>query len=209
MDDSSSITRWIAGLKRGEAEKVQRLWERYSARLTELARQRLRGASTRSADEEDIAASVFHALCRGAAAGRLEKINGRDDLWWLLLAMTRKKVIDHIRREMAEKRGGGRLYSEAELQTQEGSGTFNLDDLIGGEPTPEVLTILEEEHQRLLALLPDDRMKKIANARIEGYTNPEIAGELKISTRSVERKLQIIRNRWAQEVGDVEKRGDA
>ena len=52
-------------------------------------------------------------------------------------------------------------------------------------------------------------MKKIANARIEGYTNPEIAGELKISTRSVERKLQIIRSRWAQEVGDVEKRGDA
>ncbi|MCE9554342.1 MAG: RNA polymerase subunit sigma-70 [Planctomycetes bacterium] len=209
MDDSSSISRWIAGLKEGEAEDIQRLWQRYSSRLTNLARQRLRGVSKRVADEEDIAQSVFHSLCRGAAAGRLDKINGRDDLWWLLLAITRMKVVDHIRREMAEKRGAGLVVCETELTgDSHPSQVFSLDDLIGHDPTPEFLVILEEEHRRLIELLPDDRLKKIANARIEGYTNDEVASALEISKRSVERKLQLIRNRWEQEVSDVEQSSD-
>lgn len=205
MDDSSSITRWIVGLKEGEAEGIQRLWERYSQRLTELARLRLQGISKRVADEEDIAQSVFHSLCRGAAAGRLDKIIGRDDLWWMLLAITRMKVVDHIRRETAEKRGAGLVVSETDLKGEASSSqAFSLDDLIGNDPTPEFLAILEEEHRRLIGLLPDERLKKIANARIEGYTNDEVASELKISKRSVERKLQLIRSRWVQEVSDVQ-----
>jgi RNA polymerase sigma factor (sigma-70 family) len=205
MGDSSSISRWIVGLKEGEAVAIQQLWDRYSARLTELAQQRLQGVSKRVADEDDIAQSVFHSLCRGAAAGRLEKVNGRDDLWWLLLSITRMKVIDHIRREMAEKRGAGRVIAETELQGDASqSQAFSLDDLIGHEPTPEFLAILEEEHRRLIELLPDERLKKIANARIEGYTNDEVAVDLKISRRSVERKLQLIRSRWEQEVSDAE-----
>lgn len=209
MDDSSNISRWITGLKEGQADDIQRLWVRYSGRLTELARQRLQGVSKRVADEEDIAQSVFHSLCRGAAAGRLDKINGRDDLWWLLLAITRMKVVDHIRREMAEKRGAGLVVSETELKGDSSSSqAFSLDDLIGHDPTPEFLVILEEEHRRLIELLPDDRLKKIANARIEGYTNDEVAEELKISKRSVERKLQLIRNRWVQEVSDVQQSSD-
>ena len=202
--DNSSVSQWIAGLKEGEAEAMQRLWARYSARLTELAQQRLQGAPKRAADEEDIAQSVFHALCRGAVAGRLENISNRDELWWLLLSITKQKIVDHIRRENAEKRGAGRVRQETELcGPEDEGGTFSLDNLIGEEPTGEFLAILGEEHQRLLHLLRDDRLRKIANARIEGYTNPEIAEELSISTRSVERKLQLIRNRWEQEVCDV------
>ena len=214
MDDSSSISQWIAGLKGGEADDIQRLWEHYSARLTELARQRLQGVPKRIADEEDIAQSVFYSLCRGAQAGRMNKINGRDDLWWMLLAITKMKVVDHIRREAAEKRGAGMVVTEAELAAGAGLGqAFSLDDLIGDDPTPEFLAILEEEHRRLIDLLGDNRLKKIANARIEGYTNDEVAHELQISKRSVERKLQLIRDRWVQEVCDVndserQRRGD-
>jgi RNA polymerase sigma factor (sigma-70 family) len=205
MSESSSISQWISGLKAGEADAAQQLWDRYSQRLIQLARGRLGNAPKRIADEEDIAQSVFFSLCRGADAGRLNDVTDRDDLWWLLLKVTRMKVADHVRRELAQKRGGGHVSAESEiLNNSDQSHGFSLDNLIGEQVTPELLAIMEEEHQRLLALLRDDLLRRIATARIEGYTVAEIATDLSISTRSVERKLQLIRSRWGQELNNVQ-----
>ena len=71
---------------------------------------------------------------------------------------------------------------------------------IGDGPTPEVLVILEEQNQRLLGLLGDDRLKHIAVSRVEGYTVGEIAHNMRLSIRSVERKLQTIRKKWSREL---------
>ncbi len=139
-------------------------------RLVELARRRLKDAPKRVADEEDIAASVFHSLCRGAAAGRFQNVQNRDDLWWLLLAITKQKVVDHVRRETAQKRGAGRTQSESGLNgNPDDSHGFGLDRLVGDEPTPEFILMLEEQHERLLGLLRDDRLRQIAVFRIEGF----------------------------------------
>jgi RNA polymerase sigma factor (sigma-70 family) len=201
MSAAPSISHWIAELKDGDASAAERLWERYAMRLVELARRRLKDAPKQVADEEDVAASVFHSLCRGAAAGRFENVKNRDDLWWLLLAITKQKVVDHVRREMAQKRGGGRIQSESGLsRNSDDSHGFALDHLIGDEPTPEFALMLQEQHSRLLGLLRDDRLRQIAVFRIEGLTVPEIAADLGVSTRSVERKLQLIRGAWSKEL---------
>ena len=169
--------------------------------LVDLARRRLRDAPKRMADEEDIAQSVFHSLCRGAAAGRFENIRDRDELWWLLLAITRQKVVDHVRHETAQKRGAGRVQSESGLNgDSEDSNGLGLDRLIGQDPTPEFILMLDEQRQRLLSLLRDDRLRQIAVFRIEGFSVPEIAEDLRVSTRSVERKLQLIRGVWSKEL---------
>ena len=203
MKESSSVSQWIIGLKAGQAAAAQHLWDRYSDRLVTVARQRLGDAPRRVADEEDVAQSVFFAICRGADAGRLSDIRHRDDLWWLLLGITRMKVADHVRRETAQKRGAGRVRAESDMYgTADQSQAFSLDDLIGEDATPEMVVMLEEQHTRLLALLRDKVLRKIATARIEGYTIPEIAKDLSISTRSIERKLKLIRIQWAQELND-------
>jgi hypothetical protein len=44
MSGQLSISHWIQQLKEGEQAGIQALWDRYFARLVELARQRLRGA---------------------------------------------------------------------------------------------------------------------------------------------------------------------
>jgi DNA-directed RNA polymerase specialized sigma24 family protein len=74
-----------------------------------------------------------------------------------------------------------------------------LDLLLGTAPTPETVLILEEENRRLMGLLRDDQLRRIALSRIEGYTIVEIADELTLSTRSIERKLRLIRNAWTKE----------
>jgi RNA polymerase sigma factor (sigma-70 family) len=198
MSSVHSISQWISHLKEGKEEAAQRLWERYARQLVEQARGRLHGAPKRMADEEDIAASVFQSLCRGAAAGRLQNIKNRDDLWWLLLAITRQKVVDYIRHEMAQKRGGGRANDESGFNgyANDIHGQF-FDQIISSEPTPDFMVMLEEQHDRLLALLRDDHLRKVAVSRIEGLTVREIAQDLGVSTRSIERKLAIIRSVWS------------
>jgi RNA polymerase sigma factor (sigma-70 family) len=194
---SSSVSQWLVDLKAGDAQAAAVLWARYAPKLLELARRKLQGVSTGAADEEDIAQSVFRNVCKGAAVGRFADINSRDELWWLLMSITKNKVVDHIRRETAAKRGGGAVLSEADLTPVAAQGApFRLDALIADDPTPEHLAILEEQAQRLLGLLRDDRLRRIACLRIEGYSVSEIATDLAIGKRSIERKLELIRKVW-------------
>lgn len=203
MSSQESVTVWISKLGDGEFGALQKLWERYSDRLIELARIRLGAAPKQLADEQDIVNSVFHSLCRGAQAGRIRELRNRDELWWLLLAIAKRRIVDHLRRETALKRGAGRVVSEANLAGDEGaSDGFRLDQLVGREATPDFIVALGEEHDRLLAALRDDRLRQVASMRIEGYTVEEIAERIQIGKRSVERKLELIRRRWAEEMGD-------
>lgn len=201
MVAAQSVSHWIAHLKDGNAVAAQQLWDRYAGRLVDYAQRRMKDSPKRVADEEDIAASVFQTLCRGAAAGRFQSVKNRDDLWWMLLAITKQKVVDHVRRETAQKRGAGRIQFESGFtgNTDDSHG-FALDHLVSDAPTPEFLASLEEQHNRLLGLLRDDRLRKIAVFRIEGFTVPEIAVDLRLSTRSIERKLQLIRGVWSKEL---------
>lgn len=201
MDSGSSVTQWLAGLKAGELAAAEALWNRYASSLAALARRKLRQVPTSVADEDDVTQSVFHNICRGAVAGRFENIKTRDELWWLLLSITKHKVVSYVRRETAAKRGAGRVLSESALTTSIAPGSpFSFDALVSNDPTPEFLVTLQEETHRLLGLLRDDRLREIATARIEGHTVSEIADRLAICTRSVERKLRLIRNSWAAEL---------
>jgi RNA polymerase sigma factor (sigma-70 family) len=198
---ADSITEWLGRLKAGDAEAAQKLWDRYAQELVSMARNKIGKAPKRVGDEEDVAQSVFTTICRGAAAGRFTDVKSRDELWWLLLAITKQKAVDHIRRETAEKRGVGKIRGESEMAANaDSSQRFVIDDLVGQTPTPEFLVGLKEQYERLLCMLRDDRLREIAIARMEGYTVAEIAAKLAIGKRAVERKLQLIRSKWAEEL---------
>ena len=59
-------------------------------------------------DEEDAAQSALKSFCRQAKAGEFPELHKRENLLSLLATITRRKVEDHIKREQAKKRGGGR-----------------------------------------------------------------------------------------------------
>lgn len=198
-----SVTRWIASLKAGCPDAAQQLWNRYAARLVELARQKLGDAPRRVADEEDVALSVFHSLCTGAARGNFTQLTDRQDLWCLLIAITRQKVVDQIRRQTRQKRGAGDVRGDSVfLALDEDGRPAAFDQLVGDEPTPAFLAAMNEEHERLLGQLRDDTLRKVAVWRMEGYTNAEIAEKLSVAPGTVERKLRLIRNRWSRELDD-------
>lgn len=198
MEDDP-ITQWIEGLKAGDEAAVADLWNRYFDQLVRLARQRLGTTPRRVADEEDVAVSVFRCLCAGAEHGRLAEISDRGDLWRVLVTMTMRKAIDQQRRQSGKKRGGGKVRGESVFVKRSGEpaspGLQQFGDTI---PTPQMMVIIEEEGQRLLAALDDEKLRQIAIWRLEGFTNDEIAAKMSLTTRSIERKLQRIREKWSQ-----------
>lgn len=198
MDPSwdESVTRWIGDLKQGDDEAARRLWERYFERLTRVASRRMDAMPRREEDEEDVALSVFDVLCRGAAAGRFEVLRTRDDLWRLLVAMTAKKVIDRYRHQNRTKRGSGNVRGHSIVGNTADQDPGGFDQFIGEDPSPAFLMMIEERHQELLKRLRDDTLRQVAQLRMEGFANEEIAGRLTMSLRSVERKLRLIREEW-------------
>ncbi|MEM7456753.1 MAG: ECF-type sigma factor [Planctomycetota bacterium] len=194
----SSVTAWIHDLKKGDDDAAQKIWDRYFQRLSKLAARKLGNASKRIADEEDVAVDVFHSLCTGAAAGRFDRLGNRDDLWKLLVAISGMKAVDQIRRQTSQKRGGGEVRGHSIVAGGMHEGQLaGFDRFIDSEPTPEFLSLMEEQRARLFDMLRDDTQREVARLRFEGFANQEIADKLGIALRSVERKLKVIRETWS------------
>lgn len=191
MNDEGSITQWIQQLKSGDDSIAeQELWNRYFRRLVLLAREKLRGAPTQAEDEEDAALSAMDSFFRGVQRGRFPDIHDRTHLWPLLLTITANKAINQIHRQRAQKRGGGRVVNEQDRSTA-------IEAIMSTEPSPEFAVQIAEECQSRVEALSDDSLRTVAQLKLEGYTNREIAAQLEVVERTVERKLRQIRQRWS------------
>jgi hypothetical protein len=199
MSPPGSVTRWLRELQAGDRGAAGPLWERYFHLLVARARALLRGAPRRAADEEDAALGAFDSFCRGAAQGRFPDLNDRHDLWRVLVVLTGWNVARLVRDECSQKRGGGKVRTEADLQRRDVDEEDMLQHVVGQEPTPELAAQVAEECRRLLARLGSDELRAIAVWQMEGYTVEEISGKLGRSARTVARKLQLIRGLWAEE----------
>ena len=68
----------------------------------------------------------------------------------------------------------------------------------------DVALVVGEELCRLLNLLPDEQLRQIAVAKMEGRTNHEVAVQMDCALRTVERRLGYIRAIWREEVTDCD-----
>lgn len=202
MEAEGSITRLIGQFQAGDEAAMQKLWEAYFHRLVALARKKLRDAPRRMADEEDVALSVFDSFFRAAQRGQFPKLEDRDDLWRILVALTARKSFDQVRDERRQKRGGGKVLGESALVSLDAAGETRagLEQALSREPTPEFAADVAEQCARMLALLPDRELRQVAVWKMEGHTTDEIATKISRTPRSVERKLQLIRSFWEQEL---------
>jgi DNA-directed RNA polymerase specialized sigma24 family protein len=185
-----SITLWLQRLQSESAQAAQVLWERFFARMVAVARQRLAAAPRRAADEEDVALSAFMRFHRGVQQGRFPHLHDREDLWRILFTLTVRGAANLVRDQTREKRGGGRVRGDSAL----GAGEGPPDD----GPTPEEALLMEEGLVRLLDALGKDELRQIALARMEGYSNAEIARQQDCAEVTIERRLRLIRARWRQ-----------
>jgi DNA-directed RNA polymerase specialized sigma24 family protein len=198
MATEGSVTRWIASLRAGDSAAAQELWERYFTQLVGLARRKLRKRQRGAADEEDVALSAFDSFYRRVAVDGFPRLNDRHDLWRLLALLTARKACRLLRHEGRQKRGGA-LQLDARRQP---GAEMDVEEAVAHDPTPEMAAQMLEECRRLLAQLGDAQLQAVAQWKLEGYTNEEIAAKFGCAPRTVERKLGVIRASWERELAD-------
>ena len=191
MSSEHSVTDWLTRLKEGDSQAASAIWRRYSQQMIRVARDRMSGMPRRAYDEEDAAMSAFNLFTHRVQAGSFPQLGDRNDLWRLLFLLTTQRVAAWRRRESAYKRGGTRK-SPASMNAED---ELALLEVACKEPTPEFLAQAMENCERLLGQL-EDRSRKIAVMKMEGYSNHDISVEIGVTERTVERKLQGIRRTW-------------
>ena len=201
MSNGESVTQWLHGIKTGESADIQRLWNRYFQRLVRLAAARLPGHCRRAFDEEDVAISAFQSFCDRASQGQFPRLNGRDDLWRLLATLTVRKAVLMMRHQTRQKRGGGRVLGESAFQDRGGEIAPNgggLAVVLSKEPTPDDAARFADAFDHLTNSLTDPTLKAIALWKLKGHTVEEIGAALGTSTKTIDRKLRLIRAIWEE-----------
>ncbi len=189
---------WLAKLQQGDAEGAEQLWQQYFSRLLSVAKKRMDCLPRRAFDEEDFVISAMASFVEGARAGRFPKLADETDLWRLLVTITLRKVGAQRRHFYTAKNNHGGVRGESVFIGNDDTAPLaGLAHVTGGEPTPEFAAEVNEELRRLFERLDDPLLVEIAQWKMEGFNNEEIAIKLDRNTRTVERKLALIRDCWS------------
>jgi hypothetical protein len=169
--EPGSVSRLIEQLRADDSAAASALWERFAQRMLDLARQRLRHAPKRVADEEDVVVRAFERFLNGVRAGRFPRLNDRKDLWAILFTLTTRVASRQATDAFRPKHGGGKVRGDSALLDADGGPIEVPDDA----PRPDEEVLLQDSLEHLLGILGDEELRRIALARLEGRTVLEIA----------------------------------
>jgi RNA polymerase sigma factor (sigma-70 family) len=176
-------------LQAGDPAAAEELFARYSQRLIGLARQHLGRKVASREDGEDVVQSVFRTFFRRSEGGEFQ-IDTSGELWRLLVTITVRKAQAKVRHHTAQQRNvGAEVPGDAAL----------LAEALAREPRPDELVMVADEIDALVRGFPELHSKALA-LRLQGCSVPEIATGLRVSRRTVERALKLLRDRLARSI---------
>ena len=191
MSGDGSVSQLIAQVKLGDETAFSRLHQRYWPRIVQIAGKRLQQLRRGSDDAEDMAQRAFIDLYRGFQAQRVPEVSHRHQLLALLSHIVVRRVINHVRMETAQRRGGPDISIVSGLSLD-----MAEDSAVG--PMQEAM--LHDSYEFYLNSVPD-KLRFLAELHCAGFTNREIATQMNCVERTVERKLSLLRRCWQNLAG--------
>jgi hypothetical protein len=144
---SQPITEWMRGHLQGDTLMQHRLWKAVSDILINYTKKQLEGKPNLDGPE-GIVNEAFFQLLKGLEEDKFRTMTNRHDLLQMLYTLCARRAEDSLRRENAQKRGGGRIVPiDNPSDVEDRSGSWNPGDQIAEE------LILEESFQELLTLV--------------------------------------------------------
>jgi DNA-directed RNA polymerase specialized sigma24 family protein len=192
------VSLWIEQLAAADHDAASRLWAHFCQRLMVFARSRMSPSARRIYDEEDAAVSAFRSLCRGIEAQRFPEVGDRGNLWALLVVITSRKIANRFRYDHQQRRDSNQTLSESMLQPCDGVEIGWMQSLPSNEPTPAFAVEVADMSEYLMSQLPEQDLKRLVLLKLEGHTNEDAAELMKITRRTVQRKLELIRRIWLE-----------
>ncbi len=167
----------------------------YWQRTVRYADKLLSTMPRRATDEEDIAMVAISDLVAYLRVCRITPADS-DAVWKLLATFTHRRAIEHKRSHFSLKRGGGTVRGESAFCSPlDGHDqSYGINHVLDGhgeadagdDPRPRVPFVSE----RL-----DATLNAIAQLKVDGFTNDEIGEKLQCSVRTIERRLEQIREK--------------
>lgn len=172
----ASISRLIPGLKQGDQAAVTGLWLRYFPLMVRVASRGLGPHLRRAVSADEVATDAFLSFCEYVARPdgpeRCLALHNRDNLWRLLATFTARRAC----------RPPSRWRPSVELP----------DGLQGREPDPGFALAVAD----LLKQLHEPSLRRVAELKLQGFTNAEIAQQIDRAVTTVELKLKRVRSIW-------------
>ena len=180
--------------------------QRFRARLCALVRREIKGRFREREDPEDLVQSTFRSFFRRTRGGFSDPVDSAD-VWFLLQAIARKKVLKHIEYHTAAKRDPSRelpiewdsLPDAPALDATAPLLGDALETVVNGLTPPDSCLLrlqvhgyrIEEVLQVVLLNLVSP-YPEILQLRLQGYTEWQISQRLKCGREAVRYRLRRI-----------------
>jgi RNA polymerase sigma-70 factor (ECF subfamily) len=189
MWGAGTFQEFIRRIRAGDEAAAAELVRTYEPAIRRAARVRLVDSRLqRLFDSMDISQSVFGSFFVRAALGQYE-LQKPEQLLRLLVAMSRKKLVDHIREQGAARR---------DLRRDVGSAPIQDLPAAADDPSQQAAAreLLHEFRKRL-----SEEEAKVADRRAGGLSWEQIAAELGGTADARRKELTRALNRIARELG--------
>jgi RNA polymerase sigma factor (sigma-70 family) len=197
MPDIGSVTHLLMQLHSPDPatrdRAISELVSRFTPELLDLIAGRMNQRLQARVAPEDILQEVLLSFCNRQRRGEYDLAN-RDQFLDLIVTISLHKVCSAARREQRQRRDVRREQSLASLSPTDQSSPDFADPRT---TPPDVVAEIAEEIERLLAGLPTE-CREVALLRLEGYTTEEIARKVDRTPRTVERRLERVRELWGE-----------
>jgi RNA polymerase sigma-70 factor (ECF subfamily) len=186
-----AVSAWVDRLVREIPEDQRVLVERYTQRLLQLVRRKLPERFRGRVDPEDVVQSVYRSFFARVRAEEYAFAESLD-VWRLLMVMTLHKVDNTMKHHLRLRRDVRREATPSDTVLERTA----LRDI---EPGPEDLAELCDLLEDLLVNLPP-AYRDVVTLRLAGHSHDEIAGQVGVSKRTVQRVLSNVQSsackRW-------------
>ena len=185
MSPSEDLSRLLSDSQKGDGSARERLYALAYEDLRRIARHHLRGRPTGTLGTTAMVNEAYIRLA-GAEAGSWQD---RVHFFSVASRAMRQILVDHARRKLAAKRGGG-------------AAAVTLDEeRVGGEPRIVEILALDQALTRLKSL--NERLARVVELRFfGGLSVEETASALDVTDRTVKRdwrKARAILHAWLGE----------
>lgn len=190
MEPNPRWDRLIKGLRLGDEEVVAEFFRSYGKPLQELADRHIAAGLRRRMGPESAALSACRTFLRRAQEGQFS-LQGNEELWRLLCAITLSKVREQARFHLRQRRGIGR---EVELRSESDSRETLAFDQAAPEPGPDEAAAIAECFEQLFESLEEEE-RQMVELKLQDFNNLEIAERMGCSERTVRRLMGRVRAR--------------
>jgi DNA-directed RNA polymerase specialized sigma24 family protein len=179
---------------------IEELWNLYYSKLKIAVAGRVSAIRRPVANESEIALSAFHSFVQRARAGQFPDLVDQDAMWKLLKTIAIRKANDTRKQLRAKKRGGDlTILGQSDL-TADDDCFAGIHEAIANVDSPSLDAEVSDLFNSLMAKLPDDRHRDAVLLKLQGAPVLTIADCLSTSTRTVQRLLKQIEQRWQAEL---------